>query len=130
MLNIKNTIFILFIIVFINNQLLAELTNNILNNQQKILIKTNNNKPIKLAVMSYWKIDEKGNNGHYKLIDLLKKYGNLDIVPISFNKWDTAYSQAVEANNIDGIMGLHLTNSSKKNDFLYTQPYLYDKSGD
>ncbi len=116
--------------ILANTTLFAKLSNNILNKQKEIDYKEVINKPIKLAVMSYWSIDESGNNTHYKLIDLFKKYANLDVVPITFDNWDIGYNQAVKNQNIDGIMGLSLAKFQDKNDFLYTQSYKYDKFGE
>ncbi|MEA3497470.1 MAG: transporter substrate-binding domain-containing protein [Campylobacterota bacterium] len=130
MLNIKKLIIIFFIII-VNTSLYGALSNNILNKQNEIslekniLDKTTIKQPIRLAVMSYWEIDKNGNNCHYKLIDLLKKYGDLNIVTYTFDYWNIGYKQALETNNIDGIMGLSWTKQRENNDFLYTKPYKF-----
>jgi PAS domain S-box-containing protein len=80
------------------------------------------NPVLKMAVMNYWPIDEDGSNIHYRLIDLIKKYSNLDIVPITFNNWNSGYNQALNGTNIYGIFGLSWS-KLRENNFFYTPTY-------
>ena len=115
--------FILLTLILLITPLFCALSNNILNYKIEKDTKSTINKPIKLAIMNRWDTDNLGNNIHYKLIDLLKKYGKLNIVTVSFNNWNIGYKQALSGKNIDGIMGLSWTKKREKKDFFFTKPY-------
>ena len=82
----------------------------------------NKNPVLKIAVMSYWPVDEDGSNIHYRLLDLISKYSNLNIVPVGFTSWDTGYNQASNGTNISSILGLSWS-AKRENSFFYTPPY-------
>ncbi len=107
--------FITFTILFGAQKPTIELTE-----QENLWIK--NNPVIKLAVMSYWPKNKNGSNIHYGLIELLNKYANINIIPVTFNSWESGYKQVLNGKNINGIMGLSWSKEREK-DFLYTPAY-------
>lgn len=83
------------------------------------------NPTIKLAVMSFWPKDDNGGDIHYDLIDLLNKYGKLNIIPITFREWQNGYNQAKKGVDVQGILNLGWSYEREKSDFFFTKPYTY-----
>ncbi len=124
-LYIKSKLIVLFLSIFIFNSSLYALNdpNSNLQLTQKEKVWLEQNPTIKLAIMSYWSKDEDGDNIHYKIIDLLSKYGGLNIVPVTFNNWDNGYKQAQMGDNVDGILGLNWSEKREQKDFFFTPTY-------
>ena len=118
----------ILLIIFFNSYLFG-LSNNLLQQTKKIdftdteQLWLKEHPKIKFATMSYWEVDNNGNNIHYKFIELLSKYSGINIIPIMFNKWENGYIEAKKENNIDGILGLKWSEQREKNDFFFTKPY-------
>ncbi|PHR69935.1 MAG: hypothetical protein COA66_13995 [Arcobacter sp.] len=88
---------------------------------EKIWLKKNT--IIKLAVIDYWDRDNDNNNIHTELIRLLSHYGNINIIPLSFDTWNAAYNDALKGESSHGIMHLSWIEERKKNYFHYSMPY-------
>ena len=91
-----------------------------LNDEEKQWLE--NNKVIKLAIMSYWPKNEKGSNTHYGIIELINKYIDATIIPVTFNSWGKGYAEAKEGKNIYGILGLSY-NKDREKYFYYSPVY-------
>lgn len=78
---------------------------------------------IKLAVMNYWEHDHEGQNIHTQLIQLLNKYGNVDIIPLRYNSWKEGFEEAVVGESVHGIMNLSWSKQREEELFNYSRPY-------
>jgi len=114
---------IIFFIFFINIELFAISDKIELTPQEQQWIKQNST--IKIAVMDYWDHDENGNNIHYDFIELISRYGELNIIPVTFKSWDMGYNKAKLGENINGILNLSWSKDREANDFYYTKAYDY-----
>ena len=92
-----------------------------LNENEKKWLKTHT--IIKLAVIDYWDSDNENNNIHTELIRLLSHYGNINIIPLSFDTWNAAYNDALKGESTHGIMYLSWSKEKEKKYFHYSMPY-------
>lgn len=84
-----------------------------------------NHRMIRIAVMNYWDSDDDGNSMHTDFLKLLNKYGDLNIVPVRFDKWNDGFSEAIEGDGVHGIMNLSWSKEREEKYFYYTQAYGY-----
>ena len=81
------------------------------------------NPVIYFSAMKYWPVDKNGNSIHTNYINLLNKYGKLNIQPVFYDYWSDGFNDAKNAIT-HGIMGLSYSKDREKY-FYYTQPYNY-----
>jgi PAS domain S-box-containing protein len=109
---------ILFFLVIIelnasNNKTVLNLTEN-----EKDWLDKN---PIqKVAVMNYWPQNDEGESLDTDLLKLINKYAGTNIIPIPFDVWKEGYDKAINADEINGIMGL--SHSKEREEFFYYSP--------
>lgn len=84
-----------------------------------------NNSMIRLAYMDFWTRDDNEKNIHTEYLELLSKYGNLNIVPVKFNAWKNGFKSASEGNSVHGILKLSWSKEREEKNFNYTKPYSF-----
>ena len=89
--------------------------------QEKEFLK--NNPVIYISAMSYWPVDKNGKSLHIKYLNLLNKYGHLNLQPVYYQYWSDGFNDA--KNGItDGIMAVSFSKKREKY-FFFTKAYNY-----
>ncbi|RLA76277.1 MAG: hypothetical protein DRG78_19325, partial [Epsilonproteobacteria bacterium] len=94
-----------------------------LTSKEKLWLSQNNS--IKLAVMDYWNHNDQGDSYEIELIELLNKYGSLNIIPYKYKRWTDGYNKAIKGKELHGIAHLSWDEKREKEYFFYTKPYKY-----
>ena len=82
----------------------------------------------RVAIMNYWPKDANNNSLHTEILKLINKYAGTNIVPVRFDTWEKAYSQATKGKELHGIMGLSYSIDREKEHFNYTSAYNFTPS--
>ncbi len=80
------------------------------------------NPMVKIAIMNFWIKDDSGDNIHTDLLKLLNESSELNFIPVEYNAWKNAYSDAIDGSAIHGIASLSWSKEREK-DFYYTKAY-------
>ena len=80
---------------------------------------------IKIAKMDYWPVDIYEKNIHIDYINLLSKYGALNISLVDFSNWSEGLQEASKGEKADGILNLSWSKDREKNMFNYSKAYYY-----
>jgi len=91
-------------------------------NSEKEFLK--NHPVIYFSAMEYWPIDESGNSIHTNYMNLLNKYGHLNIQPVFYKYWSDGFEAAKSGKTL-GIMALSFSENREKF-FFYTPAYNYN----
>lgn len=81
---------------------------------------------VKVAIMNYWTSDDKGNSIHTDFLQLLNKYGDINFIPVRFDRWSDGYEEVLKGDNIFGILNLSWNKEREEKYFRYTTPYNFE----
>lgn len=95
---------------------------NLTSSEQKWLTQ---NKTIKIASLTSWPKDTEGQNIHTQYLDLLRKYGNLNIYNVEFESWNEAYNKVINNEVVDAILYLSWSKERSGNYFNYLPAYSF-----
>lgn len=73
--------------------------------------------------MDYWETDIENKNLHTEYIDLLRKYGNLNIELIKYSSWSSGYTSVLKGEDAFGILNLSWSKEREKESFDYLPAY-------
>ena len=74
----------------------------------------------KVAVMNYWPQNDEGESLDTDILKLINKYTGTNIIPIPFDVWKEGYDKAINADEINGIMGL--SHTKEREEYFYYSP--------
>lgn len=80
---------------------------------------------IKIANMIYWPVDIFNKNIHVDYINLLGKYGGLNISIVGYPNWGEGFKAASKGDEVHGILNLSWSQEREEKYFDYAKPYFY-----
>jgi PAS domain S-box-containing protein len=83
------------------------------------------NPAIRLAYMNYWPTNNSEKNIHTEYINLLSKYGNVNITLVKYDHWKNGFDAASIGKDVFGILNLSWSKQREKEKFDYTKPYFF-----